>query len=386
MGLVKGYRLMKDNVKILQMCSYYIGTKLFMEMFTKLGNAGIKQLIFVPISDNKHENANINNNMKNLKYIYSKNFNKLDVALYLTKIYKIFKDSINRINFDNIDLIHAHSLFINGGVARLIKKAKGIDYIVEIQNTDINTFFKYMVHLRKVGIMILEDASTLVFYSPSYRDNLINKIVPPKYRSDFLKKSVVIPSGINDFWIENIYTQRAIPKDNELKIIYVGTIDTNKNIDTTIEACKVLMNSGYIVKFKVVGKIANKKYELVIRQNSFIEYIGHSTKEELINYYRNADIFIMPSKFETFGLVYAEAMSQGLPIIYSKGQGFDGQFEEGEVGFSVRYNSAEQIVEKIKYILRDYKTISNNCIEKVNYFDWNKVTEEYIDVYKSIIG
>ena len=49
----------------------------------------------------------------------------------------------------------------------------------------------------------------------------------------------------------------------------------------------------------------------------------------------------MPSRYETFGLVYGEAMSQGLPIIYSKGQGVDGYFKEGTVGYGVvsdRYN------------------------------------------------
>ena len=43
----------------------------------------------------------------------------------------------------------------------------------------------------------------------------------------------------------------------------------------------------------------------------------------------------MTSLGESFGLTYAEAMSQGVPVIYSKGQGFDGQFKEGVVGYHV---------------------------------------------------
>lgn len=89
----------------------------------------------------------------------------------------------------------------------------------------------------------------------------------------------------------------------------------------------------------------------------------------------------MPSKHETFGLVYAEAMSQGLPVIYTRGQGFDGQFEEGEVGYSVQYDSAEEIVDRIKEILNNYKTISNNCVEKVDRFDWDEIARKYIEIY-----
>ena len=58
-------------------------------------------------------------------------------------------------------------------------------------------------------------------------------------------------------------------------------------------------------------------------------------KEELIKLYRDSHIFTMPSITESFGLVYAEAMTQALPVVYTKGQGFDGQFPDGEVGYSV---------------------------------------------------
>lgn len=93
----------------------------------------------------------------------------------------------------------------------------------------------------------------------------------------------------------------------------------------------------------------------------------------------------MWSKHEDFGLVYVEAISQGLPIIYTRGQGFDNQFEEGEVGYSVKYDSAEEIVEKIELIINDYETISNNCIERVNRFDWDKIAEKYINIYYDIL-
>jgi len=79
--------------------------------------------------------------------------------------------------------------------------------------------------------------------------------------------------------------------------------------------------------------------------------------------------------------VYAEAMSQGLPIIYTRGQGFDGQFKEGEVGYSVQYNSAEEISDRVKDILNNYETISKNCIEKVDKFDWDKIAKEYLSIY-----
>lgn len=91
----------------------------------------------------------------------------------------------------------------------------------------------------------------------------------------------------------------------------------------------------------------------------------------------------MPSHHETFSLVHAEAMSQGLPVIYSRGQGFDGQFEDGVVGFSVQYDSPEEIAEKVIDIINNYEAISQNCVEKADKFDWDKIAGKYIEIYKS---
>ncbi|HGK7332802.1 TPA: glycosyltransferase [Streptococcus suis] len=66
----------------------------------------------------------------------------------------------------------------------------------------------------------------------------------------------------------------------------------------------------------------------------------------------------MPSFHESFGLVYAEAMSQGMPVIYTRGQGFDGQFEEGVVGFSVDCIDEVEISNKIISIVKGFKFLS----------------------------
>lgn len=89
----------------------------------------------------------------------------------------------------------------------------------------------------------------------------------------------------------------------------------------------------------------------------------------------------MPSKHETFGLVYAEAMSQGLPVIYTRGQGFDGQFPEGEVGFSVKYDEPEEIVMRVKEIIANYDAISTRDLANVHRYDWEDIAQDYIKLY-----
>ena len=127
------------------------------------------------------------------------------------------------------------------------------------------------------------------------------------------------PNGIDDFWHNNKFNERTPPEAKTAKIIYVGQVNKNKNIKTTIAACNILAEKGYKVNFTVMGNIVNARYHRLLEQTHFLKHIPYCSKEELIKHYRDSDIFVMPSKRETFGLVYAEAMSQALPIVFSRG-------------------------------------------------------------------
>ena len=89
--------------------------------------------------------------------------------------------------------------------------------------------------------------------------------------------------------------------------------------------------------------------------------------------------------FAAFFLVYAEAMSQGLPVIYTQGQGFDGQFDEGEVGFHCKSDSPSDIREQIEKVCFDYTSISARCIELCKRYRWNEIVERYSKIYSNIV-
>lgn len=367
---------MNDDIKVLQVCSYYVGTRLYQKLFNSLEKLNIEEDVYVFTNKNYETKEEYPSNV----YL-SRCYNRLDRLFFHVKHTKVLNDIKSTIELNKYDIIHAHSLFSNGYIAYKLNQEYNIPYIVAVRNTDVNVFFDKMIHLRAMGVNILKNAEKIIFISEPYKKYTINKFIPEKHKEEINNKYVVIPNGIDEFWLNNKFKDRNIPQKNKVKLIYAGRIDTNKNIDTTIKACELLMKQGYEVNYKVIGKIANEKYKSIINENPFIQYIPHSPKEDLIKHYRDSDIFIMPSKHETFGLVYAEAMSQGLPIIYTRGQGFDGQFSEGEVGYSVQYNSPEEIAERIKDILKNYEAISNNCIEKVDRFDWDRIAKEYVRLY-----
>lgn len=369
-------------MKILHINSYYSGGKFYKNLYDKQIEKGLDIDVYVPIST-----ALDPSKVRNDDYsIISQNHGKYDRIFFHLKHKKIYNDVIKKFKIGEYSLIHAHSLFSNGYIAYKLKQNYNIPYIVAVRNSDVNVFFKNMIHLRKMGINILRNAEKIIFLSQPYKEYIIDRYVPDKYRDEIYSKSLVIPNGIDNFWFENEIVEREEPDKDNLNIIYVGDINSNKNIETTTKACQILLDQGYKVKYKVIGKIKDNKYKDFIENHPFIHYVPYCTKEELINHYRNGHIFVMPSKHETFGLVYAEAMSQGLPIIYTRGQGFDGQFKEGIIGYSVQYDSEEEIVKRIKDILDQYKNISSNCKHMVNKFNWTDISKEYEAIYKEIEG
>jgi len=380
---------MKFKIKVLHLCSAYVQSNLYSELIKSLDKLGIRQEVYIPIKKKQDYDKKILKNLNNTNFIYSKIFNDIDRLFYNHKTDKILDDIKKQTDFNNIKIIHAHTLFSMGGIALKLKKEKNIDYIVAIRNTDVNLFFKYMLHIRKIGINIMEEAKKIIFISPAYKEFVINRYIPYKLRDYINQKSIIVPNGINHFWLQNKYTKFECKGKKEINLIYVGDFSKNKNIDTSINVAKELKELGYNVNFTIVGDgggYEDKTKKLAKINKDIVKlYARIDDREKLLNMYRKSDIFIMPSFHETFGLVYAEAMSQGLPILYTKGQGIDEYFKDGTVGYSVNPKNVNDIVKKIEMTIHNYNRISKNCYNLVDNFSWDKIAKIYQDTYTSIL-
>lgn len=302
------------------------------------------------------------------------NFRNKKIIKFMEKTYKLKK----------YKLLHAHSLFSNGNIAYTLHKKYKIPYIVAVRDTDINLFFKKMIHLRNKGIRILNNAEKIIFLSKSYKQKVLNNYVPEYLQKPFEKKIKIIPNGIDPFWLENKSLSKF--KNNKITILSVGAINKRKNALTTARACQLFKEKYKLnVELILIGKIMDQKYFNKVKSYTFVKHIDFINKNELINYYRKADLFVLPSITETFGLVYAEAMSQGLPVLYSANEGFDQQFEDGKVGYPVNKYDIQDIAEKMYKALQNRGSLSENCIKLVDKFSWDQISKEYIQIYENVL-
>lgn len=366
-------------MKILHINCNYIGTTLHQLMVEKLDKMGLDNSVFVPTYDKNVAVIKPNSNV-----CVSECFKKWDRLIFDYKQRKIQKSIESHYDIGLFECIHAYTLFTDGNCARNLSKKYNIPYVVAVRNTDVNDFFRLMPHLRRRGVKIMRDASAVFFLSDAYRRQVFDRYIPKKYHDEILKKTQIIPNGIDDFWLSNKPCEKEIP-GKDIKLIYAGRIDKNKNIPTTQKAVDLLCQKGYNATLTVVGKVIDEGEFSRIKEHNNTNYINAMPKEKLIEQYRCHDIFVMPSFTESFGLVYAEAMSQGLPVIYSENQGFDRQFPEGEVGYRVISSSPDDIVSSVKKILSDYENISKNCVVNAGRFKWDTIAERYADIYKNIL-
>ncbi len=365
-------------MRVLHINCNYIGTTLHQLMVENLDELGYENSVFVPTYDKELSVIKPNDNV-----LVCECFKKWDRVFFDYKQHKILKAVETNYHTKDYNLIHAYTLFTDGNCARKLSKKYGVPYVVAVRNTDVNDFFRLMPHLRKRGIKTMLEAEAVFFLSEAYRKQVFEKYIPKKYQEAIRNKSHIIPNGIDDFWFVN-QPECNNEINGTVKLIYAGRIDQNKNIPTTQKAMAILRGKGYDVSLTAVGKVAQENVFATINNDPYTEYVPAQPKEALLELYRKHNIFVMPSFTESFGLVYAEAMSQGLPVIYTEGQGFDKQFPEGLVGYHVSAYDACDVAVGIEKAIQNFHSITQNTISSARRFNWKDITARYDAIYKAV--
>jgi glycosyltransferase involved in cell wall biosynthesis len=370
-------------MKVLHICNGAQGFSPFYKfLFKALQNRHVEQSVVVPV----WKTPTIDFEDIRCEYFYRES-GIIARLMFRRKIKKLTKFTVEKFKVETHQMIHAHTWFSDGAVAYKLFKKYGIPYIIAVRNTDINIFYKYFFHLRKLGHRILENASQIVFISPAHKNYFVNQLLPQKIKHKIEDKISVIPNGISTFWFSN-----AVQKTEVIapaKLLSIGAITPNKNHLALCNAVELLRKRGVEIELTIVGKGYKdapnylKKLENYITGKSYIKILEKQNEEELLKTFRDHDIFVLPSHTETFGLVYIEALTQGLPVIYSKGQGIDGYFESGEIGYSVDSKNIEEIAEAIDHLTQHYSTFTKN-VEKIDFsvFDWENIAERYLKIYQ----
>jgi glycosyltransferase involved in cell wall biosynthesis len=286
----------------------------------------------------------------------------------------------------NFDLTHAHFLYSDGAVALQLAQLHGVPYVVTVRNTDVNVFMRYRPDLAPLCWKIAAHARRIIFISPAYRELLLER-APDGLRESLRSKACIVPNGVGNSWLEHAGNDQIRAANGQsLRLLYVGDFSRNKNIATTIRAA-ALLNRSRATTLTLVGGGGDGEREIdALLATGSYPFVTRLQRVEdqsaLAAIYRRHDIFVMPSFLETFGVVYIEALSQGLPIVFSRGQAVDGYFPPGTVGEAVDPRDAESVRRAVAAIAERLDAVRPQCVAAARDFAWPSIARRYVDLYR----
>ena len=288
---------------------------------------------------------------------------------------------------EKIKLIHAHWIIPQGIIAVIYKKFinKDVKILATIHGADIYSFRNSIGRFLKK--FILNNIDELTVVSNAIREEVI--------KLGYKRNIYVYPMGID--------TRLFSPdkKDGKLKerlgikeefILFVGGIIERKGISFLIKAMPKIVDEFPFIKLVVVGD-GNLKSEMIRLVNALnisdnVIFTGVIPHDQLPSYFSTADLFILPSLSEGFGLVVIEALSCGTLAITSDLKPIHDIIIDNETGFFLEKLTPEDITKKIIWILRNKENLKH-VSEKgrefvVKSYDWAIVIENYGKIIRSL--
>lgn len=372
-------------MRILYLCTFYHRALLFRQQMDALIARGHQVKVFSSAQYGEGIAEKFRPIMDE-QVVHCECWGKWDRILFFPRQWKIEKRLIKAYDLKCFDLLHSHLMLSGGYTALRMKKKYGIPYVVSVRNTDLTGFIR-IPFFKRLARKIMKEANGILFLSHTHKNSLISMYSNKNTREMIEKKSAVIGNCVESYWEENTASsERKKPIKGRLNILTVAKIRPLKNITTAAKTVDILNERGYEAVLTVVGENQDNTEYQKISNYRYVNMLPFLKKEELIKIYNDNDIFLLPSIGETFGRVYVEAMTQGLPVLYTKEEGFDGNFPDGEVGYAIPSDDPLEIANRIEDILCNYESISRNCLCNCKLFYEKGIIDQIEAFYKRLLA
>lgn len=282
----------------------------------------------------------------------------LNVNFHSPFLFDITKKIPNTLDISSYDLIIGHMpsgvIFANK-LARIFQKP----LVCGVHCSDIEVLSNpiYGIYFKNQLKDAYQNAQKIACRS-FVLQNKFNKLMP-----ELAEKTFVASSGV-DVQVAKSKGQKAkgtceekteleaIPKEKPLTVLTCANLIKRKNIDKLI----LSINSLEGFELTVIGSGKELK-RLKRMSDSNIKFLGQLPNEKVLEEMQKADVFVLPSVNETFGMVYLEAMASGCITVGTINDGVDGIIKDGENGFLCEptYDGIKDTLLKIKALCKNFE-------------------------------
>lgn len=272
------------------------------------------------------------------------------------------------------DVIHAQVSIPAGYAAASVGKKYGIPVLITEHASYFERFFEGKE--KKYDDFVLENAF-LTAVSPFMVERFAKMGIHAELLPNLIDTSAFV---------------RPRKKIKGLRLITVSALRRAKRIDDIIEAVKILVEEEKIenVSLTVVGDgyeealFKERCHEL--EMDSHVDFVGRKNKEEIAEFLASANIFVLASEYETFGIPVIEAFAAGIPVVATKCRGPE-EFIDEKCGVLVEVKNPHSLAQGILEVYRNLERYDSVYLrEKANTYSPSKVLDTAMEIYEKLLA
>ena len=234
-------------------------------------------------------------------------------------------------------------------------------------------------------------ADVLVTHSDAHRHRMAAELSIDPHRI------VVIPHGIP----VDIEFKREYPENRDVTVVFLGRLEKRKGVMELLKAIPIVLSAAPGTRFLLIGhdrahcpggrthrQFVEDEFPGAVRRQ--IIFAGTLDDADVTRHLQSADIFVAPSLYESFGLVFLEAMRWGTPVIGTKAGGIPEIVKHGESGLLVSPGNHAELAAAITSLVRDKEKrrrlgeSGRNRVERE--FSAATMAKRTVDFYSSVIS
>lgn len=300
-------------------------------------------------------------------------------------------------NAKNFDIMHTHCLrFSNNEFTALAHIKSKTPFVLTGHDKLLLDYMGFIpltidrVYIATVGRLLLKMAERVIAFDRDYAEDYRNLLGVPN------EKIRIISNGIDYEYFNNL------PDDNELRedlgnpekvILFIGRFIDYKKPDLLVSSFKLVLERFPRSCLLMIGKDYGllpycRKLSIDLGLKEKVIFIEDAPEEIKLQALSIADVCVIPSDYESFGLVALEAQASGVPVIASEIGGLKYILEEGKTGLFLKERTTKEIAEKIIFLLENEAVRDRMSLEAKKYarnYSWDSVANKLLEVYKEII-
>ena len=363
------------------------------QLATALGEMGMKIDIFT------REHLDVVNRVEtigpNVRVIHLK---AGEPDAHLGDLYALLPDFLEQLNDFRegegleYDVVHSH-YWLSAWVGRELSQAINVPHVVTFHTLSLIKMQSRAGEIEQterpvVEAEVMATADHIIAFSPHERDAMARL-----YGADARKVSLV-PCGV-DLEVFRPLDQKSVRSrlglNGEKILLYVGRVEPIKGLDLLVETA-AQMDSAEGVRMMVVGADVNGDREMdrvkqLAKERDLeckIDFVGQVDHDDLPLYYNAADVCVVPSYYESFGLVALESMACGTPVVATRVGGLSTIINHGRTGYLKSWRCPEAFANSVEMIISSdglQQSMGEAARKRAEGMGWDNVASLMWDEY-----